>query len=352
VLFTSKKDSSLWLCVNYCELNNITVKNCHSLLLISETLNWLSDAKIFIKLNLKDVYHCICICINNEWKTVFHTHYSHFEYLIMSFELVNASATFQAYINWALTEHINFICVVYLNDILIYSQLKEEHKCHVCEILEQLQHYKLFVNLRKCVFSIDTVEFLRFIVSITEMMMNSQQIDTIKIWLTLKTFQKVQVFLEFVNFYRHFIKAYLWIVSSLTSLLKGSKNEKKTKFFEWLKDAAKTFAYLKKVFMTALILVYFDSELKNWIKTDASEHAVMRIYSQLQMSEQWHPVAYWLQKLSSAEESYETHDLELLVIVEAFKQWHHYLEKSTHSVKVLTDHNNLCGFMNIKMLNE
>jgi hypothetical protein len=77
-----------------------------------------------------------------------------------------------------------------------------------------------------------------------------------------------------------------------------------------------------------------------------------RIYSQLQMSEQWHPVAYWLWKLFSAEESYETHDLELLVIVEAFKQWHHYLERSTHSVKVLTDHNNLCGFMNIKMLNE
>ncbi len=65
VLFTSKKDSSLQLCVNYCELNNITVKNHHSLLLISETLNWLSSVKIFIKLNLKDVYHCICICVNN-----------------------------------------------------------------------------------------------------------------------------------------------------------------------------------------------------------------------------------------------------------------------------------------------
>jgi len=104
--------------------------------------------------------------------------------------------------------------------------------------------------------------------------------------------------------------------------------------------------------MTALILVHFDSELKNQMKTDASEHAVMRIYSQLQTSEQWHPVVYWLWKLFSAEESYETHDLELLVIVEAFKQWRHYLEKSTHSVKVLTDHNNLCEFMNIKMLNE
>jgi len=77
------------------------------------------------------------------------------------------------------------------------------------------------------------------------------------------------------------------------SLLKGSKNEKKTEFFEWLKDAAKTFAYLKKVFMTALILIHFDSELKNQMKTDAFRHAVTRIYSQLQTSEQWHPVAYW-----------------------------------------------------------
>ncbi len=352
VLFTSKKDSSLQLCVNYCKLNNITVKNHHSLLLISKTLNQLSDAKIFIKLNLKDVYHWICICADNEWKTAFCTHYGHFEYLIMSFELANAPATFQAYINWAFAEHMNFICVVYLNDILIYSQLKEEHKCHVCEILEWLWRYKLFVNLKKCVFFTDTVEFLGFIVSIIKVTMNSQQVDTIKTWSTLKTFQKVQVFLEFVNFYKHFIKAYLQIASPLTGLLKGSKNEKKTEPFEWLKGAVKTFVYLKKVFMTALILVHFDSKLKNWMKTDAFRHTVTGIYCQLQTSEQWHPVAYWLWKLFSAEESYETHDLKLLIIVEAFKQWRHYLEKSTHSVKVLTDHNNLCGFMNIKTLNE
>ncbi len=141
-------------------------------------------------------------------------------------------------------------------------------------------------------------------------------------------------------------------MSPLTGLLKGSKNEKKTEFFESSEGAAKTFDYLKKVFMTAFILVHFDSELKNWIKTDAFEHTVTKIYSQLQMSEQWHPVAYWLWKLFSAEKSYETHDLELLVIVEAFKQWHHYLERSIHSVKVLTDHNNLHEFMNVKMLNE
>jgi hypothetical protein len=124
VLFTSKKDSSLWLCVNYCELNNITVKNHHSLLLISETLNWLSMLRSSSSWILK-MFIIVFICVDNEWKTVFHTHYSHFEYLIMSFELANAPATFQAYINWALAEHMNFICVVYLNDILIYSQLKK-----------------------------------------------------------------------------------------------------------------------------------------------------------------------------------------------------------------------------------
>jgi len=352
VLFTSKKDDSLWLCVNYHELNCITVKNHHSLPLISETLNWLSSAKIFIKLDLKDVYHHIHICESDEWKTAFCMCYDHFEYLVMSFELANASATFQVYINWALAEHMDFICVVYLNDILIYSQLKEKHKHHVCKILEWLQRYKLFINLKKCAFSTDTVEFLRFIVFFTDVTMNLQRIDTIKNWPTPMTFQNVQIFLKFANFYRRFIEAYLQIASSLTGLLKGSKNEKKTEPFKWLEDTEKAFNYLKKVFTTALILVHFDSELKNWMKTNVSEHTVTEIYTQLQVSEQWHLIIYWSQKLSSVKESYETHDLELLVIVEVFKQWHHYLERSTHSVKVLTDHNNLCEFMHVKMLNE
>jgi hypothetical protein len=87
------------------------------------------------------------------------------------------------------------------------------------------------------------------------------------------------------------------------------------------------------------------------MKTDVSEHAVTEIYTQLQVSEQWHHHLLVVKAVIS-KESYETHDLELLVIVEVFKQWHHYLERSTHSVKVLTDHNNLCEFMHVKMLNE
>jgi len=112
VLFVLKKDDSLWLYINYCELNKTTVKNHHSLLLINEILNQLSDIKIFIKLDLKNVYYCICIKMNNEWKIMFCIHYNHFKYLIMLFKFINTSAIFQIYINRALVKLMNFICVV------------------------------------------------------------------------------------------------------------------------------------------------------------------------------------------------------------------------------------------------
>jgi len=239
------------------------VKNHYSLLLISEILNQLSNVKIFIKLDLKNVYHYIHIKMNNKWKTVFCMCYNHFEYLIMSFKLINTSAIFQIYINRTLAKFMNFICVVYLNNILIYLQSEKEHKHHVCKILEQLQHYKLYTNLKKCVFFINIVKFLKFIVSITDVMMNSQWIDIIVNWLILKMFQEVQVFLSFVNFYKHFIKIYSQIMSSLTSLLKNSKNEKKIESFKWSKNVKKMFCKLKDVFITALILVHFNFNLKN-----------------------------------------------------------------------------------------
>ena len=105
--------------------------------------------------------------------------------------------------------------------------------------------------------------------------------------------------------------------------------------------------------MTVSVLVHFNSELKSWVKTDVSEQAITEIYTQLQkMSELWHSVTYWLRKLMSVKVNYKTHNLELLVIVEMFKQWHHYFKGSWYSVEILTDHNNLQNFMKVKVLNE
>ena len=181
----------------------------------------------------------------------------------MLFKLINASVIFQIYINWVFVSIVNSLCVVYLNDILIYSHDKEKHEHHVHKVLEWLHKFKLYINLKKCAFFTNNVKFLRFIVSTNGVTMNSWRVETIENWSTLKSFHKVQIFLEFANFYWQFIEAYSQIASSLISLLKESKNEKKTESFLWLNNAEKMFSWLKEVFMTVSVLVHFNSKLKS-----------------------------------------------------------------------------------------
>jgi hypothetical protein len=165
VLFVPKKDGSLRLCVDYRGLNAITIKNRCPLPLISETLDRLSGSVVFSKLDLKDAYHRIGIEGKDTWKTAFRTRYGHFEYLVMPFGLTNAPATFQAYINKALAGYVDDFCVVYLDDILIYSSSREKHVEHVRKVLERLQQFALYANRKKCTFFTQEVEFLGFIVS-------------------------------------------------------------------------------------------------------------------------------------------------------------------------------------------
>ena len=191
VLFIFKRDSSLCLCVDYWVLNKITIKNHHTLPLISETLDWLIEVRWFIKFNLKNAYHWLCIRYGDEWKTAFCMWYDHFEYIIMPFGLSNVSATFQAYINKTLADMINVFCVVYFNDILIYSSLLKEHWGYIKQILKHLCKFQLFANLKKCAFAVQQIDFLEFVISAEEVVMDSNQVSTIADWPTLKTYWKV-----------------------------------------------------------------------------------------------------------------------------------------------------------------
>jgi hypothetical protein len=139
ILFVPKKNGKLRLCVDYKKLNQIIKKNRNALPFISEILNKLGSAKIFIKLDLKNAYHRLRIKKGNEWKTAFRTKYNYFEYLVILFGFINASAIFQAYINHALAGLINIICVIYFDNILIYSQNRKSHIQAVCEILAKLR---------------------------------------------------------------------------------------------------------------------------------------------------------------------------------------------------------------------
>ena len=352
ILFVPKKDGGLRLCVDYRGLNKVTVKNRHPLPLISETLDRLNGAVVFSKLDLKDAYHRIRIRKGDEWKTAFRTRYGHFEYLVMPFGLTNAPATFQAYINKALTGLMDNFCVVYLDDILIYSNSKAKHVDHVKQVLERLRRFSLYVSLKKCEFFTTEVEFLGFVVSTEGVTMDKRRVEAIQEWPKPKSYQEVQVFLGFVNFYRRFIHHYSQIAGSLTSLLKGSTKGIKIEPFDWPVEAEEAFHSLRAAFTQAPLLRHFNPELPIRVETDSSDFALAGILTQLQEdNKQWHPVAFHSRKMIDAERNYETHDQELLAIVTAFKHWRHYLEGSFHPVEVLTDHNNLKYFMGLANLN-
>ena len=352
ILFILKKNDSLCLCINYQDLNKITVKNRHSLSLISETLDRLNKVKQFTKLNLKNAYHCLRIQREDEWKTTFCTRYDHFKYMIMSFDLINTSVIFQTYINKILTKLLNDFWVVYLNNILIFFVEKTDHVDHMKQILNRLRKFKLYASLKKCEFFITKVNFLEFFIFIESISMNSSRIDIIKTWFRSKMYQKIQVFLKFVNFYRRFIHYYSQIAKSLTELLRDSVKDVKTNSFIWLSEAKQAFNQLRDVFMKVSILRHFDSERHIHIEINAFNYAVANILSQSDDEDQWHSIAFWFRMMIDVERNYETHNQKLLIIVAMFKHWRHYVKESYHTVEVLTDHNNLKSFMNVRKLNE
>ena len=351
ILFVPKKDGKLRLCVDYRGLNKVTIKNRLALPLISETLDRLAGAKLFTKLDLKDAYHRIRIKKGDEWKTAFRTRYGHYEYLVMPFGLTNAPATFQGYINRALSGIVDIFCVVYLDDILIFSNSPEEHWRHVREVLERLRQYQLYANLGKCEFGVTQVEFLGYLISTKGVLMDPRRVEAIAAWETPKSFRDVQVFLGFANFYRRFIHRYSVIAKPITDLLKGAKEGRKGGLFEWPEEAERAMRKLCAAFTTAPLLRYYSPDLSTRLETDASKNGLAAIISQLFEDAQWHPIAFWSRKLTPAERNYETHDQELLAIVAAVKHWRHYIDGLGNQLEILTDHNNLRGFMKVKALN-
>ena len=176
ILFVSKKDEKQRLCVDYKELNNITIKNNYSLFLIEKIQDKIVDAKIFIKFDISEAYNRIRIKKEDEWKIAFRTRLEHFEYLVMSFELTNASATFQTYINNVLRKYLNKFVIVYLDDMLIYFKTKKKHVRHVQKVLEAMKRVNLRVKLEKSEFHKEKVKFLDHILFSTEIKLDSKKI--------------------------------------------------------------------------------------------------------------------------------------------------------------------------------
>ena len=120
--FDKKPDRSLRFCVDYWSLNNITIKNLYPLPLIGKSLDQIDRARRFMQLDLTNAYYQLKICKGDEWKTAFQTQYGYFKYQVMLFGLFNGLAIFQEYINKILAEKLNIFVIIYLDDILIYTE--------------------------------------------------------------------------------------------------------------------------------------------------------------------------------------------------------------------------------------
>ena len=209
-LFIKKKDGSMHLCINFCGLNCISKKNRYPLLLISDPLD--------LKINLCHAYHLVHIANGNEWKTTFRICYGLFESSVMSFGLTNAPAAFQWFINNIFSNLLDVCVVIYLDDILIYSNNMSEHHRHVKEVLKHLHKTGLYAKAEKCEFYSKSVEYLGYILSPSGLTMSDDKVKIIQDWLESKKIKDIQSFLGFTNFYHWFIFNYLNIVILLTYL--------------------------------------------------------------------------------------------------------------------------------------
>ncbi len=239
ILFVKKKDDSLRFCVNYWKLNALIKRNRYSILLIDEVLTWIQDSKYLTQLNIIVAFNKLCMSTESENLITFITFFNVYKYKVMLFELINELAFFQHYINDVLFDCLHKFCQTYLNDILIYSKILKKHRTHVKEVLDKLREVDLQIDIDKCEFKIQKTSFLELLIFINDLRMNSRKVDVIRNWKVLRSLTHVQIFIDFCNFYRRFIKNFSKIARSMIKLTQ------KDHFFEWTEICQMIFEELK-----------------------------------------------------------------------------------------------------------
>lgn len=312
--------------VDYRKLNEITVSDKFPIPNIENILDKLGKANYFSTLDLAKGFHQILIEDDDQRKTAFSTPFGHYEFLRMPFGLKNAPSTFQRLINSVLREYINKICVVYLDDILIFSTSIEEHIDSIKKIFAKLREHNLKLQIDKCNFFCKETDYLGHTLTSDGIKPNSTRIESIQ-KLKLPTTQKqIKSFLGITGYYRKFVKDYAKIAYNLTKYLK--KNSKVNINDSQYIDA---FEKLKNILTNPPILKYPDWSKDFKLTTDASDYALGAVLSQNE-----HPIAYASRTLNDHEKNYSTTEKELLAIVWAVGYFRPYIYGK--QFELATDH--------------
>ncbi|KAL0554256.1 hypothetical protein IC582_008173 [Cucumis melo] len=338
VLFVKKKDGSMRLCIDYRELNKVTVKNRYPLPRIDDLFDQLQGAIVFSKIDLRSGYHQLRIKDEDVPKTAFRSRYGHYEFIVMSFGLTNAPAVFMDLMNRVFREFLDTFVIVFIDDILIYSKTEAEHEEHLRMVLQTLRDNKLYAKFSKCEFWLKQVSFLGHVVSKAGVSVDPAKIEAVTDWTRPSTVSEVRSFLGLAGYYRRFVENFSRIATPLTQLTrKGAP-------FVWSKACEDSFQTLKQKLVTAPVLTVPDGSGSFVIYSDASKKGLGCVLMQ-----QGKVVAYASRQLKSHEQNYPTHDLELAAVVFALKIWRHYLYGE--KIQIFTDHKSLKYFFTQKELN-
>ncbi|KAA0047905.1 retrotransposon protein, putative, Ty3-gypsy subclass [Cucumis melo var. makuwa] len=307
VLFVKKKDGSMRLCIDYRELNKVTVKNKYPLPRIDDLFDHLQGATMFSKIDLWSGYHQLRIKDSDVPKTAFLSKYGHYEFIVMSFGLTNAPTVFMDLMNRVFREFLDTFVIVFIDDILIYSKTEAEHEGHLRMVLETLRANKLYAKFSK------------------------SKIEAVTSWPRPSTVSEVRSFLGLAGYYRRFVENFSRKATPLTHLTrKGTP-------FVWSNACEDSFQNLKQKLVIAPVLTVPDGSGSFVIYSDASKKGLGCVLMQ-----QGKVVAYASRQLKSHEQIYPTHDLELAAVVFALKIWRHYLygEKPTLRQKIIDAQSN------------
>ena len=330
VLLVPKKDGSIRFCVDYRKLNSITRRDAHPLPLIQDVFDQVSGSTIFSTLDLRSGYWQVPMSTDSIQKTAFTCHLGLFEFTRMPFGLTNAPAIFQRSMNKVLSGLIGRCCMVYIDDIVIFSHTPEEHAQHLEEVFERLRQAGLQLKPSKCSFGLSKIDLLGHSVSADGIQPLPERVEAIQNLGPPSDVTSVRSFLGMAGYYRQFIPGFATLAMPLTDLTKTREP------FRWGPEQQEAFDALRVALTQAPILTHPDVSRPYILYTDASDKAVGAILVQRDEHGVEKVISYLSHKLSGAQLNWATIEKEAYAVLYALKKFHAYLWGAKFEIH--TDH--------------